>query len=117
MSGDSVNWQDFSAMQKPEVARMAEEQATMQRQQQTQMDATLGNLSSEANRRAQEGNFTGVQNLGGYGEVMRARDASMAASPRIPGALERPAWEQDLMQGQPTYSNPWAQLSPPSMRS
>lgn len=111
MSGDWVNWQEFSAMQRPEIARMTEEQQLLQRQQQAQMDASLGDLSSEANQRARDGNFAGVQNLGGYGEVMRARDASMASTPRVPGALERPAWEQDLTHGQPAYSNPWSQLS------
>lgn len=108
---DWVNWQEFADMQRPEVARMAEEQSALQAQQQTQMDAALGNLSSEANRRAREGNFTGVQNLGGYGEVMRKRDSAAASTPYMPGPLERPAWEQQLTQGQPAYSNPWAKLS------
>ena len=107
---DWVNWQDYAEMQKPEVQRQGDEAESLMRTQKAQMDASLSNLSSEANRRAKEGNFKGVEALGGYGEVMRQRDSSQAASPRIPGALERPAWEQDLTKGQTAYANPWAQL-------
>lgn len=108
---DWVNWGEYAALQEPEIQRMANETQQAEAAQQSAMDAALGNLSSEANRRAREGNFQGVQALGGYGEVMKARDRAQAAAPRAVSPLEKPAWESDLVGDRDTtYDDPWAKL-------
>lgn len=108
---DWVNWSEYAALQEPEIQRMANETQAAEASRQAQMDASLANLSSEANRRAREGNFKDVQSLGGYGEVMKARDRAQAASPRAVSPLEKPAWESDLVGDRDTtFDDPWAKL-------
>jgi hypothetical protein len=104
---DWVNWQDYSAAQAPEVQRQADEAEKARGATQAQMDAALSKLGGEASFEAGRGKFTDVSSLGGYSQMMAARDSSLKS--QLP-QQQVGAWESELSRGQEKKDSPWDSL-------
>jgi hypothetical protein len=104
---DWVNWQDYAAQQAPEIQRQADAADQARGATQAQMDTALGKLGGEASYAAGHGRFTDVSSLGGYSQMMAARDSSLQS--QLP-QQQVGAWESELSKGQEQKDNPWDSL-------
>lgn len=107
---DWVNWQEFSDLQKPEIQRQEDERNNAMDAQGAALQKALMGLGREADSQVAQGAYRGASTLGSYSDVMRQRDAALAAD-NSTNALRKAPWETDLGAGQGQRANPWASLT------